>query len=67
MFSYKYTETIECIKKLTNFLRRIQTLWVNNSIILPIKNTKLSGYYSHKNLNIWGDFQIWISVPLRLI
>ena len=31
-----------------------------------IKNAKLSGYYFYRNLNIWGDFQIRISVPLRL-
>ena len=29
-----------------------------------IKNVKFSGYYFHMNLNIWGDFQICISVPL---
>ena len=32
--------------------------------ILTIKNAKLSGYYFYANLNIWGDFQICISVPL---
>ena len=35
-----------------------------NSRILGIKNGKLSGYSFHMNLNIWGDFQILISVPL---
>ena len=30
-----------------------------------IKNAKLSGYYFFMNLNIWGNFQICISVPLR--
>ena len=29
-----------------------------------IKNAKPSGYYFYMNLNIWGDFQICISVPL---
>ena len=29
-----------------------------------IKNAKFSGYYFDMNLNIWGDFQICISVPL---
>ena len=43
----------------------MQTLLVNNSKILTIKNAKLSGYYFYMNLNIWGDFQICISVPLR--
>ena len=31
-----------------------------------IKNAKPSGYYFYMNLNIWGDFQICISVPLSL-
>ena len=30
-----------------------------------IKNAKFSGYYFDMNLNIWGDFQICLSVPLR--
>ena len=29
-----------------------------------IKSAKFSGYYFDMNLNIWGDFQICISVPL---
>ena len=29
-----------------------------------IKNAKFSGYYFDMNLNMWGDFQICISVPL---
>ena len=31
-----------------------------------IKNVKFSGYYFDMNLNIWGDFQICISVPLNI-
>ena len=31
-----------------------------------IKNAKFSGYYFDMNLIILGDFQICISVPLRL-
>ena len=31
-----------------------------------IKNVKRSGYYFHMNLNIWGDFQIFISIPLTI-
>ena len=50
--------------KLAYFLREIQTLRVNNSRILTIKNTKFSGYYFYMNLYIWGDSQICISVPL---
>ena len=47
--------------------QKIQILRVNNSKILRIKNAKLSEYYFHMNLNIWGDFQICISVPLKLM
>ena len=39
---------------------------MNNSGILTIKNAKLSGYYFYMNLDIWGDFQICINVPLNL-
>ena len=31
-----------------------------------IKNAEFSGHYFDMNLNIWGDFQICISVPLSL-
>ena len=37
---------------------------MNNSRILKINNAKLSGYYFYMNLNICGDFQICIGVPL---
>ena len=57
MFVYKHTQTIEMLK-ISLLLRKIQTLRVNNSTILTIKNARLSGYYFHMNLNIWGDFQI---------
>ena len=40
---------------------------MNNLRILTIKNAKFSGYYFYMNLNIWGDFQIWISVLLTKI
>ena len=38
---------------------------MNNWKILRIKNAKRSGYYFYKIMNVWGDFQICISVPLR--
>ena len=44
----------------------MQTLRVNNSKIVTIKNPKLSGYYFYMNLIIWGDFQICISVRLNI-
>ena len=34
------------------------------SIVLKIKNVKLSGYRFNVNTHIKGDFQIWISIPL---
>ena len=42
--------------KISLLLRKIQTLRVNNSRILPIKNAKFSGYYFYMNLDIWGEF-----------
>ena len=51
--------------KISLFFKKIQILRVNNSGILTIKNAKFSAYYFHKNLNIWGDFQICISVPIK--
>ena len=50
IFVYKHTGTIESV--LAYFLRKIQTLRVNNSRILMIENAKLSGYYFYINLNI---------------
>ena len=40
---------------------------MNNSRTFTIKNVKFSGYYLYMNSNIWGDFQICISVPLSLL
>ena len=48
------------------FLRKIQILRVNNLRIFTIKNAKFSGFYYYMNLNIWGDFQLCISVPLSI-
>ena len=44
----------------------MQTLRVNNSRILTMKNAKLSGYYFYMNLNIWWDFQICIRIYLKI-
>ena len=44
----------------------MQSLRLNNSRILRIKNEKLSEYYFYMNKNIQGDFQICISIPLTL-
>ena len=44
----------------------MQTLPVNNSRILRIKNTKFSEYYINLNSTIQEDFQICISVYLQI-
>ena len=66
-FSYKVgyflTYSIVSVFLKTNFP---QTLRVNNSRILRIKNVKFSGYYFHKNTSILGEFQICISVLLSI-
>ena len=51
--------------KISLLLTKIQTFLVNNLRILTIKNAKFSGCYFDMNLNIWGDFHIYISVPLK--
>ena len=51
--------------KISLLFKKIQTLRVNNSRTLTIKNAKFSGYYLYMNSNIWGNFQICISVPLK--
>ena len=47
------------------FLWKIQTLRINNSGILRIKNAKFSRYCFYMNWNIKWNFQIRISVSLR--
>ena len=39
--------------KIACFLQNTQTLRVNNSKILTIRNAKSLGRYVHMNLNIW--------------
>ena len=53
--------------KLAYFLRKLQTLRVNNSRILTIKNEKSSGYYFYVNLNTWGDFLICIRLHIVVL
>ena len=50
--------------KLAYFLTDLSNSRANNSRILRIKNAKFSGYCFDINTNIYGDFQICISVPL---
>ena len=38
---------------------------MNNSRILRNQNTKFLGYYFYMNVDIWENFQICISVPLK--
>ena len=63
MFVYKH----RTCQKVAYSLRKTQTLRVNNSIIVRIKNAKFLGYYSYTNTNIKGDFQVYVSVPLKQI
>ena len=53
--------------KTSLLFKKLQTSRVNNSRILRIKNAKFSGYCFYMNRNIYGDFQICISVPLRCL
>ena len=46
------------------FLRNLQISRVNNYRILRFKNAKFSGYCFYMNTNIYGYFQIYVSVPL---
>ena len=48
MFVYKHTQTIEYVE-VAYFLRKMQTLRVNNLRILRIKNAKFLGYYFYMN------------------
>ena len=45
----------------------MQTLRVNSSRTLRIKNANFSGYCFYMNLNIKWNFQTYISVPLNII
>ena len=46
--------------------KQSQSLRLNNSKIIRIKNSKLSRYYFYMNSNWQGNFQICIGVPLIL-
>ena len=61
-----HSETIECLN-LAYFLRILQTSRAYNSSILRINNAKFSEYFFYMNTNIQRDFQICISVPLRIL
>ena len=50
--------------KLSLLFKKFTTSRANNSRILRIKNAEFSGYCFYINMNIKGDFQICISVPL---
>ena len=51
-------------QKVAYFLRKMQSLGVNNSRILRIQNEKFSGYHFYMNTTKYRDFQICISVTL---
>ena len=52
--------------KTSLLFKKKQTLRVKKSRIPGAKNTKFSEYYFYLNTNIYGDFQICISVPLTI-
>ena len=66
-FIYKHSETIEYVKNFAYLLRNLQTLRVNNSRILRIKNAKFLGYCFYMGTNIKGDLQICMSVFLIFV
>ena len=51
--------------KISLLFKNVQTSRADNSRILTIKIAKFSGYNFYMNTNIYGNFQICISVPLR--
>ena len=63
MFVYKHTETTEYVMKWP----KMRTFRVNIELIIGIKNAKFSGHYFYISTNVWGDFQIYIRVPLTSI
>ena len=61
-----YFQTFRNNRRLAYFLRNLQTSRASNSRILKIKNAKFSGYCFYIKTNIYGDFQICVSVPLNV-
>ena len=51
-FIYNHSETIEYVKNFAYILRNLQTLRVNNSRILRIKNAKFLEYCFYMDTNI---------------
>ena len=63
LYSHKICKMFVCkhwkVKEKSTFLRKIQTLRVNNwRILTTMKNVKFSGYYIYMSYNIKGDFKI---------
>ena len=50
--------------KISLLFKKLESPRGNNMRTLRIKNAKLSGYCSYRNANLYGDFQICISLPL---
>ena len=46
-------------------ISNLQTSQANNSRILRIRNAKFSGYCFYMNTNMFKDFEICVSVPLK--
>ena len=53
--------------KISLLFNKFTNFTANNSIILRIRNAKISGYCFYMNTNIKRDFQICFSVPLGLV
>ena len=53
-------------KILNGKLHFLCSIRVNNSKFIGIQKAKFSGYHFHINTNMLRDFQVWISVLLRL-
>ena len=51
--------------KISLLYENLQNSREDNSRILRIKNVKFSGDCFYMNTNIYGDFQIFIRVPLK--
>ena len=62
LYTHKICKMFVCkhwkVKDKSTFLRKIQTLRVNNWRILTMKNVKFSGYYIYMSYIIKGDFKI---------
>ena len=63
IFAFWILEILEMLKNSPLFTKKKQTLLVNNSRILAIRNAKSLGRYFYMNLNIIENYQaVFISL-----